>query len=102
MYDVFSEISFNLSDNIINSKMKKDQSKIPVKVLEYLKENFEPGFLFELMRTNRMDGQQVYDIKVFMDNTQIRLWINENGSVIKKESSEVFPTDPSEPGDTPV
>ncbi|MEX2564618.1 MAG: hypothetical protein WD431_01595 [Cyclobacteriaceae bacterium] len=78
-----------------------DKSKIPVKILEYLKENFEPGFLFELLGTSSMDGHQVYDIEVFMDNTIIKLQINENGGLVKKESQDVFPTDPSDAGETP-
>jgi hypothetical protein len=82
--------------------MKMDKSKIPVKVLEYLKENFEPGFQFELLGTSKMDGHQVYDIEVFMDNTIIKLSINENGGVINKESQDAFPTDPSDSGETPT
>lgn len=101
MYVFISETSFYTPEDTTKCEMKKDRSKIPIKVLEYLKENFEPGFLFELMGTSRIDGHQVYDIEVSMDNIQIKLRINENGGVIKKESQQVFPTDPSEPGETP-
>ncbi|MDN3690157.1 hypothetical protein [Cyclobacterium jeungdonense] len=82
--------------------MKKNNLKIPIKIAEYLKENFEPGFLFELVRTSRLDSQQVYDIEVIIDNTITKLRINENGTVIKGESEDIFPSDPSDTGEVPA
>ncbi|HSI74453.1 MAG TPA: hypothetical protein VK957_01100 [Lunatimonas sp.] len=79
--------------------MKKDNSKIPVKILEYLKENFEPGFQFEILGSSKLDGHQVYDIDVLMDNTIIKIRINEDGGVVYKESQDIFPSDPSDTGE---
>jgi hypothetical protein len=73
--------------------MKKDKSKIPAKILEYLKDTFEPGFLFELLGTSSVNGQKVYDIEVYLDNTILKLRFNENGRVLERESRDAFPPD---------
>ncbi|MFC4870310.1 hypothetical protein [Negadavirga shengliensis] len=73
--------------------MKKDKSKIPAKILGYLKDTFEPGFLFELLGTSSVNGQKVYDIEVYLDNTILKLRFNENGRVLERESRDAFPPD---------
>jgi hypothetical protein len=73
--------------------MKPKTQTIPLKVSEYIQENFKEDFLFKVKEIKEIKGQLYYFVEVSKDDYIYSLIFNEQGNLVDKIAEEAFPTD---------
>ncbi|WP_143961124.1 hypothetical protein [Litoribacter populi] len=67
--------------------------KLPVKAVEYLKENFRKEFIFDLKETRKVEGETFYKVEVSKDGLIHHLTFNRAGQKVNEIADEAFPSE---------
>ncbi|MBS9525279.1 hypothetical protein KI659_14770 [Litoribacter alkaliphilus] len=69
------------------------ENKLPVKAVEYLKENFRKEFIFDLKGTRKIEGETFYQVEVSKDGLIHQLTFNQSGQKISEIADDAFPSE---------
>lgn len=72
------------------STENKKNEHIPIKITDYIKQNFEDGFLSDINYIKDKNGKKIYNVDISYNNNLYHLKFNSSGTLLTRTSEPIL------------